>query len=539
MPLTPLVSDGPGLSEDHPPQESGLIPQRTIAEKAWRRDWMVLAIGLLVLLVPFSVRFQHNGGPMDEGTLLVYPEMIQRGAAPYRDFETFYGPANPYLLAGIYAIFGLNIDVERTTGLLYRAIILVAFFGVIRRWGTSIAMGCMLLTGFLLLPLGVVAYAWIGAIACALLFVWAMAAPEENWRCLAGGLFGGLALSFRADIGPALILAAWALLYPLTSSQRLRTALGAAIGLAPYPAVLLLSGFEPMLNNLFLYPVILSGPARRLPLFSAEPDVLRIFFALILAAAANIVVWWLAVWANPKEARNRTLLALALLGAGVIPQAWQRADFYHVMFVAFLVFGILPLTLFSGISKRIRHRAQMWCALGTSVLIAAGLGAIAPILPELALDYFRQALQTKPQGSEFVHQGTRSFPVFSPQRVIVIGRMLEEIERQSKPGERLFVGPGDLRRPSYCDTFIYHLLPKLYPATYFLEMNPLSVNRPGSRLASDIRSADWLVLNHEWDLREEPNRSREYGSAEPADVVKENFQFIGVYGTFGLFRRKH
>jgi hypothetical protein len=512
--------------------------EQVLSRNTWRHGWIAMAIGLLILLVPFSVRFQHNGGTMDEGTLLVYPEMVQRGAAPYRDFETFYGPANPYLLAGIYAIFGLNIGVERTVGLLYRAIILIAFFGLIRRWGTPIATGCMLLAGFLLLPLGVVAYAWIGAMACALLFVSAMAAPEKNWRCLAGGLFAGLALSFRADIGPALIIAAWVLLSPLTSSQRLRTVLGVAIGLALYPAVLLLSGFEQMFNNLFLYPVILSGPARRLPLSSAEPYVVRIFVALILAAAANIVVWLFAVRANPKEARNRPVLALAVLGAGVVPQAWQRADFYHVTFVAFLVFGILPLTVFFGISNRIRDRAQIWGALSATVLVAAGLGALAPVLPDLALFCFREALQTRPQDSGFVHHGARSFAVFPPQRAAAISRMLDEIERQSVPGERLFVGPGDLRRPKYCDTYIYHLLPKLYPATYFLEMNPLSVNRPGSRLASDIRSADWLVLNHEWDLGEEPNRSREYGSAEPADVVRDHFQFIGGYDTFGLFRRK-
>ena len=207
-------------------------------------------------------------------------------------------------------------------------------------------------------------------------------------------------------------------------------------------------------------------------------------------------------------------------------------------FVAFLVFGILPLTVFSVVSKRIRHRAQIWGASGATVLVAACMGAIAPVLPELALVCFRQALQTKPQGSEFVHQGQRSFPVFSPQRVVAIGRMLDEIERQSKPGERLFVGPGDLRRTNYCDTFIYHLLPKLRPATYFLEMNPLSANRPGSRLASDIMSADWLVLNHKWDLGNEPNRSAEYGSPEAADVVNNHFRFTGRYDTFGLFQRK-
>jgi hypothetical protein len=365
-----------------------------------------------------------------------------------------------------------------------------------------------------------------------------MAEPEKNWRCLAGGLFAGLAVSVRADLGPALLLASWALLYPLNSRARMNFALGAAIGLTPYLVSLLQSGFLQMFNNLFLYPVIRCGPARRIPLFSAEPYVIRIFFAMILAAAANIVVWFSAVRTDVNEARNRVLLALALFGAGAIPQAWQRADFYHVTFVAFLIFGILPVTLFSVVSKRIGPRAQIWCAWGATLLVAGCLGAIASILPEFAWVCLSQAFQTQPQGSEFVHQGPRSFPVFSPSRALAIGRMLDEIERQSQPGERLFVGPGDLRRTNYCDTYIYHLLPKLRPATYFLEMNPLSANRPGSRLASDVRSADWLVLNHEWDLGDEPNRSKEYGSSEPTEVVKEQFQFMGQYGTFGLFRRK-
>jgi hypothetical protein len=515
-----------------------LIAPRRIREKAWRDGWIAMAIGLLVLLVPFSARFQHTGGPMDEGTLLVYPEMVQRGAIPYRDFETFYGPANPYLLAGIYTIFGTNIGVERTAGLLYRAVILIALFGLMRRWGTPIATGAMLLTGILLLPLGVVAYAWFGAIACALCFIWALATPASNVRCLVGGLLAGLALTFRADIGPAVLLAAWPLLRPASFPQRLRFALGATIGLIPFAVLLLLSGPEQLFNNIFLYPVLYSGPARRLPLFSAEPFAVRIFCALILIAIANVIVWFLAVRAHPQEWRNRALLAVALLGAGVVPQAWQRLDFYHSMFVAFLVLGLFPLTLFSIASRRTEHRASIWFALGATIIAATFIFAIAPLVPQLALTWFREGVQTTPAGVEFVHQGPRSFPVYSQERVVAIGRMLDEIERLSKPGERLFVGPGDLRRTNYCDTFIYHLLPKLRPATYFLEMNPLSANRPGSRLASDIMSADWLVLNHEWDFTDEPNRSTEYGSAAPVNVVMERFQLAGQYGSFALFRRR-
>ena len=122
--------------------------------------------------------------------------------------------------------------------------------------------------------------------------------------------------------------------------------------------------------------------------------------------------------------------------------------------------------------------------------------------------------------------------------VRAIGRMLDKLDKLSKPGERFFVGPADLRRTNYCDTCFYHLMPKLRPATYFLEMNPLSANRPGSRLAADVASADWLLLNRWLDNWNEQNSSREFGSDAPNDVVRENFVFVGHYGPFGLFRRK-
>jgi hypothetical protein len=319
--------------------------------------------------------------------------------------------------------------------------------------------------------------------------------------------------------------------------QRLKFVLGAALGLSPYAALLLLSGPQQMFNNLFLYPVILCGPARRLPLFGAEPFLVQIFFGMVLAAMANIVGGSLTVRARPEERRSRALLALALLGAGALPQAWQRLDIYHLLFVAFLVMGILPLTLFSIVSRQIGKRSPIWFALGATLIAATFVSVVAPMVPRIALIWFREGLRTTPSSNEFVYRGRRSFPG-PPGKVESVRLMLDTLDRLSEPGERLFVGPGDLRRTNYCDTFIYHLMPKLQPATYFLEMNPRSANRPGSRLASDVMSADWLVLNHDWDHASEPNRSTEYGSAEAANVVKDRFRFSGRYGSYGLFQRK-
>lgn len=506
-------------------------------ETTRRNGWIALAIGLLILLVPFSTTFQHGGGPMDEGTLLVYPEMVQRGAIPYRDFETFYGPANPYLLAAVYTIFGTNIGVERTVGLLYRAVILIALFGLASRWGTPIATGCMLIGGLLLLPLGVVAYAWLAAMACALCFVWAMAAPESDWRCLFGGVLASLAMSFRPDVGPAVLLAACVLLQALSWRLRAKFILGSAIGLVPFTVLTFIAGPEQVFNNVFLYPVLRCGSARRIPFSGAEPFLVRLFFAQVIAAAVNIMAAIFALRSSSRLPRDRVLLALAVLGAGLLPQAWQRLDLYHSLFVAFLTIGILPVALLTLCFRRTKEAPPVGLALGAAAIVALILSVIAPVIPKTFLARFAEALQTAPTGSEFVHQNGRSFPVGPPERAVIIGRMMDKLEQLSKPGDRLVVGPDDLRAPQYCDTFLYHLMPKLQPATYFLEMNPGSANRPGSRLASDVASADWLILNSEWNSPVGAKGLTVDGSDGPGNVVRDHFRLIGRYGSFTLFAR--
>jgi hypothetical protein len=85
---------------------------------------------------------------------------------------------------------------------------------------------------------------------------------------------------------------------------------------------------------------------------------------------------------------------------------------------------------------------------------------------------------------------------------------------------------------------LYHLLPWMAPATYFLEMNPLSANRPDSRLAKDVGSADWLVLNALWTNSGEPNKSTEPGPSAPNDVIRERFSRRAQFGPYQIFGRR-
>ena len=39
---------------------------------------------------------------------LPLPVRVLQGAVPYRDFELFYGPANTYVVAGAFELFGFQ-----------------------------------------------------------------------------------------------------------------------------------------------------------------------------------------------------------------------------------------------------------------------------------------------------------------------------------------------------------------------------------------------------------------------------------------------
>jgi len=233
------------------------------------------------------------------------------------------------------------------------------------------------------------------------------------------------------------------------------------------------------------------------------------------------------------------LLAISLLAAAISHQAWQRLDMFHFLFAAFLSFGILPVALVTIASKWSPQLGESrLVAIGGAVAVAVMVGCAEPRLVTTVKVAFIEALQTNPTERASVEKNGRKFRVGSLKTAFNIQRMLDQLDELSTPGQRLFVGPYDLRRTNYCDTFIYHLLPKLRPATYFLEMNPFSANRPGSRLANDIRTADWVILNRRWDDWEETNRSGENGSDEPITVIQNGFQFLGEYGSYSLFRRR-
>src|SRR3954468_21082166 len=310
-----------------------------------RRKLLVAFLVIGAVVLPLWPSFERPGLWMDEGALLVYPELIRHGQIPYRDFETFYGPANSWVLTLAYAIAGPSIIAERAVGLCYRILILAALFVFAQRRSTMLAAGSVILAGIMLVPFGLPAYAWIGAMACALWSLWFALQMNSPRQCLVAGILASATLLFRPDFGPGLILAALPFFLLMTPPRRLHFLAGAALGLLPYGWLSVAAGPREMMNNLFIYPVLHCNAGRHLPLFSAQSFVLGLFFLHLAAVGVNLAAGVVGMLRERSDVFPRLLLALGFLALGMTHQAAQRLDSGHIVSASLLSLTILPLAL--------------------------------------------------------------------------------------------------------------------------------------------------------------------------------------------------
>jgi hypothetical protein len=502
-----------------------------------RRPFAFAIIALLVIVGTAAPGYDTVAQRMDDGSLLLYPELILRGWLPYRDFETFYGPANVYLLAGIYAVFQPGIFVARTVGLVYHLAILAAIFCIVRPRGIALALGSILIAHLFLLPTGLAPFAWIGGLACALWSLFLAAARPGSKQIFFAGLLAAVALLYRPDLTPAVLLSAGLLLFFQRSRMRWTYLMGLGIGLLPMLLLIYATGFRNIFDNVFLYPVVFTNPARKLPWPSLPPYVIYLLGFHLVAALINLGAGVLALRKDAGSWSNRLFAAAAILALGTTHEALQRMDSGHVTLCCFLSLALLPVALMIIADRWVAtpgSHSRPFLFVAVTLLVVLGL---APEVVHLVHEAVGLGGSRKKEAVFLEHQG-RSFPVDSISVARDTGALLDKITSLASSGQRLFVGPADLRRTNYNDTFLYYLLPQLTPATYFLEMNPLSANRPGSKLSADVLSADWLILDHRLDDWNEPNESSCFGPAAPNQVVQSNFELRARRGPYDIYRKK-
>lgn len=500
--------------------------------------------------------------------MLVFPERVLDGDIANRDFLHLYGPGSLWALAGTYSVFGTSIEVERLFGLAQHVALVAAVFTLGSSWGRALALACALISLLVILPAtGLTALAWVGAVALGLLALSALLearqrdARSANLFAWVAGLLAGASLLFRADLFLAVALCALVVGVGATRAVRGRALTGLLIGLSPYFVHIATAGAGNVFEGMIVDPVLNLRGGRRLPLppnpgrfdgflqraadldapswpgpsLSNPAQLTAWFFVLLCATTALLVVGWL-LWRRwaPGSHRGLALFAVALFGVGILPQAIQRVDSTHFAAASCVPLAFLPIAAFEVMRHRAPHFSRRRLATTASAL---GFAVVLLAIPRFTIaeyaDDVRHTFVTDPAVSDLEHEG-RNFPLGRADVAEQLAPLLNTLSDISRSGDTVLVGSADLRFTPYSDAYLYHLLPDLEPATFYIEMDPGIANAPDSGLADEVRNADFLILSSVWENWDEPNDSRNPGSEEPDQVVEELFCEVDDFGP--LFR---
>jgi len=559
-------------AESSPPTETnsfvhgGNVHIANIFRRTSRRTWASFAVVGSAIAVALPALYRAVGSSMEEGFMLVFPERVIKGDIANVDFLHLYGPGSLHVLSSWMQVFGVNLTAERSFGLLQNLLIVSGLMVLTRPWGKKLStlVGLFSLI-FVFTPVGLQALAWNGGVGIAL---WSVIftiravhrtelelASRATW--VLAGLFAGLALTFRPDLGLALLLVfAWAL-WKRPQRTLLYSAGGVIVGLTSLWIHVVQAGPSAIVRGIILDPVIHLRPGRELPSppswyylqgalqvisekfapwwglpsLSAPKQLFIWFFMLpIVALFVTLVAYRLRKRSfAPVPQRFTTLFVAGLFGIGLLPQAFQRPDSAHLLWVSLISWPLLLIALYEVIGMRSRGIHPTVRIVTATLSLSLIILLVCPFYTvRTYTDLVWRSITGKTEVLE-ISRGDRFFYLGDTRPYLAASEVINDLDRLSEPGERLFVGPVDLRNTSYSDAYFYHLFPDLTPATYFIEMDPGLADTEGSGLDAEVASADWLLLTRFWSEWIEPNESTKFGPDAPNQVVENNFCLRGSY----------
>jgi hypothetical protein len=450
---------------------------------------------------------------LDEAILLVYPQRMQGGSLPYRDFFAAYGPTFWWGLVGWFDVTGLTLTSMRVLGLLLHVLLALGLYHLLKPHGRWLALLASALSILMMFRLGAAPYAWV---TTTMLCIWGLALARS--RPALAGLLAGLAVGIRPDV------ALLALLPPLVllRERRRRWFSGVALGLAPVWLTLLLTPRE-MFDNILLGRAGRGAGQSLLPippLASAD----RRLLAALLAAVLLLILWAGIV-------RTREAIALAGLALLALPQAFQRADYTHFVYAGLFSLPLLPFVVTRLLALLPRPPLR-------PVLLGGGTGVLLFLVavPEIPRN-ITDMLVNGNMRAKLVHHDGRSLPE-APVRAQVFGALLPAIDALAHKGQTLFVFDANLSRPAVNEVSLYYYFPHLRQSAFHMEITPGITSQPGSGLVGDVLDADIVVLV------ETPERDRRSlfpyatgGSDEAGTALRTHFCRQAIIDRYELWTR--
>ena len=481
----------------------------------------------------------------DEGTLLVFPSLMLKGATPNSTFLSIYGPANLYALTAAFFVAGQSVFVERLVAVFYHLVLVSSLTALVwRRRGLFAGLAAGAITVVVGVSYPMMAFAWLGGIAFVslglLLLDVGLGGRSRRLVVALAGLSLGLAISFRADLSVAVLL----ILIVLAANRR-RAAVfllpGLLLGLIPTIVSMVQVGPVTVFEDEIVKPVFVIAPQVRLPLPSLGSATGLLMVLCLVIPVVEIVVGTLG-WRRSHGAWDDVCVVIVgVVGLSIISNMVHRADLTHIGFVATFTVATAVLVDWTRIAPRPTERRPFTAATRIAWPAAVAIAAVSIATAATGNVFGNAALQTvgaRPDPELVVSNAGRSVPVDGHNELVDYAGLVRAADSYARPGARLFIGPEDLRRTFYSDTFLYFLLPRFTPGSFYLEMDPGVSDAPGSGLAGQIAADDVLILDSAYNSASVAEPYIAYGSNAPNLVVEHDFRRVGEWGPLSLYVRR-
>jgi hypothetical protein len=540
---------------------------------------------VIVFLISYFLLFlgmSRRPGMYDEGIVLTGAMRVAVGQVPHRDFYFIYGPAEAYILAGLFKIVGPSLLAERLFDLLIKALIVTTVYALASSYcRRSIALFVSIVTALWLFGLNEYGLAitpvsllnLIGSI----LILPAFRGRVSMRRMLAAGAVAGMASLFRYDTGVALlgihacVLAIAICLRTKGLPNRLRGfattfwpyLLGFA-GLTVMPALYYLSvaPLAPLLQDIIVFPHRYYFHGRNLPFPPISwrgLENLGIYLPLAIAGLSLYVL---------IDRRSRTASTGEASAEGVARErGWQAflITFGLLLVVMYLkgVVRVAPIQMYLAIVPSLlmiavlfQHQSAFTRAIRISIgclmwlsLIAATWSALHLIrleyldhdsVAQRILPFARYASPDTPAGwCETKNPLTVGF-CFLPEDDRI--RAIEFITSHTLAGQSLYSGLSKHDRIFANDNIFYFATQRL-PATRWSHFDPGLQNRYEIQMQMvhelQQNAPPYIALDSEFDLVREPNDSSKSSGVMLLDnYIQEEYQPIETFGTMSVWRRR-
>lgn len=370
-------------------------------------DWW-LAIGVFGTTVAYIVHLPRSLGLADESFFLYEAKRIRDGEVMYRDFFQFVTPIAPYVMAGLYWLFGTSMTTARAAMAVVHGLAALLLYVTARQLGCRrvFAVSVPLVYVGACQPVWPVAsWHWFSTCFILLLLCLLVAEPpaSRRWWSLAEGLAAGVLTGTQQQKG-ALIVAGTCAVFAVHAIVEQRYgavapwrraatrlawfAMGIALIMVPLLVTFVaIAGFGPVYDALVRFPLENYRPNLRIRWGSAALNLSKItalssplLLRYVPLAMVPPLLLCLAAFLRRRDRDTvLRLMSLILVAGSSTLSIWYFPSLVHIAFIAapLVICAAVGIEWLAGLSGALVGR------IGDAVAWVAGAAVIAALVVHL------------------------------------------------------------------------------------------------------------------------------------------------------------